>query len=324
MPFYSQSQLPQELARLGIHLAKNRGQCYLIDRNILTLIRDYAKLDYTQDIVLEIGPGIGQLSDILIEHSKRVYLVETDRKIVQFLTSYYDQLYPTIVLEPQILNYEHIAPEIRVVIIPADVLSIPLPPVTKVVANIPYQISGPLMFALIEQWSFTKVILMVQKEFAERLTASPNSPQYSRLSAAIHLYLDIHILHSVSSSCFFPRPRVESQIIQINAKPSYSRSSPLFQYRSEFFTFLQGIFPYKNKTFRNTLIHFQKAIPENAARYPYLSQVIQSLAQTNLNQEKLRSISPELLFELMCKCLFGLNYKEEKPVQDEPNSNHIS
>ncbi|MHA2002329.1 MAG: rRNA adenine N-6-methyltransferase family protein, partial [Promethearchaeota archaeon] len=146
MPFFSKPELQDQLVQLGIRLDKKRGQCFLIDENIIRLTVKNANLRLKQDIVIEIGPGLGPLSDYLIEQSKRVFLIEFDKKIAQFLFSYYKSQFQhesqVLFLEdPKKKDYQNLPEDCKVIIIHGDALKVPFPRATKIVSNIPYQIS---------------------------------------------------------------------------------------------------------------------------------------------------------------------------------------
>ena len=198
MPFFVKSELLAILGRLNIRLDKMRGQCYLVDRNIVNILLQHADLDPQKDIVAEIGSGLGTLSDFLIESTKKTFLIESDKKIVNFLKEHFEAKYPIHFMSENKSSCPALDRENeKVVILHRDVLKTPFPCVNKIIGNIPYQISAPIIFKLIEEWNFEKAILMVQQEFADRLTASLNSPKYSRLSAATSLFLEVKKLHQV-------------------------------------------------------------------------------------------------------------------------------
>jgi 16S rRNA (adenine1518-N6/adenine1519-N6)-dimethyltransferase len=298
VPFFVKSELLAILERLGIHLDKTRGQCYLVDRNIVNIILQNADLDPQNDIVAEIGSGLGTLSDFLIEGSKRTFLIETDKKIVNFLKEHFETMYP-IYFES---NCNSSCPALdrenkKIVILHQDVLKTPFPSVNKIIGNIPYQISAPIIFKLIEEWNFKKVILMVQQEFADRLTAPLNSSKYSRLSAATNLFLEVKKLHKVSPSCFYPEPQVTSSIIEITAKPDLQSGSPQYRFRKEYLQFLAGIFPYKNKNLAKALGFFEKQI--SLSKDFNIPKLKKTSIYQKFGEQKLRSVPSNALFEMM-------------------------
>ena len=302
MPFFSKQSLLNQLDTLGIRLDKTRGQCYLIDQNIANLIIGQATLDPQHDIVLEIGAGLGILSDSLVAGSKQAFLIENDKKVAQYLCTHFQAQYPTVMLKnPTSAQLDDIDPSIRAVIVHADALKVPFPRFTKLVANLPYQISAPLLFKMVESWSdiTQKVVIMVQKEFAERLVAIPNSKNYSRLSAATGLYLDIRKVRQVSNQVFFPPPHVNSTIIEIRGKPTLKPGTKEQQHRGDYLAFLRGLFPYKNKSLRKALKIYFKNSPHAISYLKALYQLFLIYDQYPFFQQKLRQFSPEKLFNIM-------------------------
>ncbi|WP_371802161.1 16S rRNA (adenine(1518)-N(6)/adenine(1519)-N(6))-dimethyltransferase RsmA [Candidatus Lokiarchaeum ossiferum] len=313
MPFLSKSALLGTLTTLGIRLDKSRGQCYLIDQNVVEFIVSHAQLDPENDVVIEIGPGLGTLSDYLIQQCKQVILIEFDNKIACYLREYYENKYSVAFLEnPTAKDWNVIERKEKIILIHGDALKVPFFPANKIVSNIPYQISAPLIFRIIESWSYSTVNLMVQREFAERLLAPVNSKNYSRISAATGLFLNIKKVRQVPATCFYPAPRVESMLIEITAKPTLSKEKAAFQYRSDYLAFLRGIFPYKNKSIRNALTHYLKRDPHVKEKLSPLVQLISSPADYPFLSHKLRSFSPPQLFSFL---LYGLTNDSQELAQ---------
>jgi 16S rRNA (adenine1518-N6/adenine1519-N6)-dimethyltransferase len=301
MPFITKSALIPLLNQLGIRLNKSKGQCYLIDQNLVNFIVNQAELDPNTDTVLEIGPGLGTLSDFLAEKSQRLYLIEMDSKMVHFLVDSLQSRYSVLKKENNSTEDDLVPEDVKIVIYSGDALEIIFPSVQKIVSNIPYQISGPLILKLIETWQYKLVILMVQKEFADHLLAEPNSPTYSRISAATQLYLDIKRLRTVPRTCFFPEPRVDSVILKITFNSSISLDSPEFEFRNQYLEFLRGIFPYKNKILRKAIGFYQKANPSLASNFLYFQELIND---PQIGSLKVHSLNANKLFTL---CLWAIN-----------------
>ncbi len=311
MPFYSKNQLLPKLRELAIHLDKKRGQCYLVDENIANFIIKEVEIDENQDFILEIGSGLGTLSDSLIERGKKVYLIDNDEKITNFL---YNHLKLTNKMEfiktsSESIDFEQFT-DAKGIIINGDAIKIPFPVVTKIVGNIPYQISAPLIFKIIDSWDINilkKCLLMVQDDFANRLVANVNSKNYSRISAAVGLYLNIKKIKIVPSSCFFPKPRVTSVIIELTAKKSLLADSPENLYRKDYLSFLRGVFPFKNKSLRNAISFFLKNDENAANHFKYFRKIIKNPELFPFINIKLRRFSPQQLFNLMYYGTTGKN-----------------
>jgi len=312
VPFYSKRQLLPKLREMNIRLDKKRGQCYLIDENIANFIIKEVEIDENKDIILEIGSGLGTLSDSLVKRGKKVYLIDNDEKITKFLYTHLMSNYKVelIKFSSDPIDFEQFS-DMKGIIINGDAIKIPFPVVTKIVGNIPYQISAPLIFKIIDSWdvnNLKKCILMVQDDFANRLIAKVNSKNYSRISAAVGLYLNIKKIKIVSSSCFFPKPHVTSVIIELTAKNSLLADSPENLYRKDYLSFLRGVFPFKNKSLRNAISFFLKNNENAANQFKYFNKIIKNLELYPFINRKLRRFSPQQLFNLM---LYGTTGKIE-------------
>ncbi len=171
------------------------GQHMLVDTRVAERAARYARLSKV-DTVLEVGPGKGVLTRFLARGAGRVVVIEKDRRFTSFL-----QAMPA-----------------NVELVFADALRYPLPPFNKVVSNLPYSISSPVTFMLLER-DFELGVLMYQKEFARRMVAPVGSPDYSRLSVEVLRRADCRILEEVPPSAFVPPPRVVSAMVELRPRP---------------------------------------------------------------------------------------------------------
>jgi len=324
MPFYTKSELLQVLDKLGITLDKNRGQCFLVDENFVNFI--IGQLDDSQkniESLLEIGSGLGTLSDKLVQKAEKTVFIDNDKKIIQFLRDKLKKKYPdrSIQLidfkkEDQTkvetkINRPYYSKKNNVLLINGDILEIPFPNVDKIIGNIPYQISAPLIFKLIHEWNFQNAILMVQKEFAKRLTANVNSSDYSRVSAATNLFLDIEVIRNVNRNCFYPVPRVTSSLISIYPKNTLDQSSVEFQLKTDYLDFLRGVLAYKNKNLKNCIKYYFEREENASDRFPHLAKMIHNKKERKkypIFREKLRSLAPKTIFQVM---KYGVQGDEE-------------
>jgi 16S rRNA (adenine1518-N6/adenine1519-N6)-dimethyltransferase len=173
---------------------KKLGQHFLVDRRVLSRIGDYAYLS-EEDRVLEIGPGTGNLTRVLSERTGTVFAIEVDPALASSL-------------EGRFMN---------VVVIRGDALKVPLPDYNKIVSNLPYQISSKITFRLLER-PFDLAVLMYQREFAERMVASPGTKDYGRLTLNVSLRAEAEILERVPRGAFRPMPQVESAIVRLRPR----------------------------------------------------------------------------------------------------------
>ncbi|MBC8140903.1 MAG: 16S rRNA (adenine(1518)-N(6)/adenine(1519)-N(6))-dimethyltransferase RsmA [Armatimonadetes bacterium] len=234
------SVLKALLLRHGLHLSKRFGQNFLVDRSHLMRVVDTADITNT-DRVFEIGPGVGTLTVELAERSERVLAVELDRAL------------------PPVLA-ETLAPFPNATLVMGDALRFDLPaflaehlgdPPYKVAANIPYNITSPILVRLLENKSlFSTITLMVQKEVAERLVAPPDSAAYGSLSVFAQFQAETTIAGIVPRGAFFPPPRVDSAVVHL-----VPRLVPPVEVPSDaaFFRVSRAVFGQRRKTLANAL-----------------------------------------------------------------------
>lgn len=211
----------------NIRLNKRKGQNYLINSDVLGKIIDYARLS-KDDSVLEIGAGIGTLTIPIARLVGKVIAIEQDKKIAKILK--------------ERLKYFELS---NVDVINADATKIDFPPFDKVVSNLPYKISSPITFKLLD-YDFDFGILMYQLEFAERMVAKPGDPNYSRLSLMLNLFADFEVLKKVSKHAFIPKPKVSSAMVRLVPK-KHLNIDELFLKVS------RALFQHKRKKARNAL-----------------------------------------------------------------------
>lgn len=220
---------------------KKLGQNFLVDRNILVKIADSCDIDDRQ-YLLEIGPGLGSLTQELAWRSRGVLAVELDTRLVPLLTD----------LAKETGNVKLSFDDILKLDIEAEMdKAFPGTPVDayKVCANIPYNITTPIIFKLLEQCPrMHSATLMMQKEVGKRLTAVPGSKDYGRLTIMTAYYAQVDLVMHVSRSCFYPRPEVDSVVIKMTP-----RRQPIAPVHNEkvFKDFVSAAFQKRRKTILN-------------------------------------------------------------------------
>lgn len=197
----------------GILPRKRFGQNFLIDENIARKIIRLADIK-PDDVVLEIGPGIGALTELLVETGAKIIAVEIDRDLFSILAKKFsDKKNPE--LKPfrtglEILNEDALK-------ISYEELSKRFGKKLKVVANLPYNISTPILFKFLDERDvFTTLILMLQKEVAQRLAAKPSCKDYGVLSIFIQMFMDVEIGFIVPPSAFYPEPNIDSAVVRFD------------------------------------------------------------------------------------------------------------
>lgn len=196
------TEVRQLLAELDIRPSKALGQNFLIDGNILRILIEHADLRRDES-VLEIGPGLGVLTVELIARARQVVAIEKDRRLCRYLRGQLDGI-------------ELIEGDAVVVLEQADFqISAPF----KVVSNLPYNISTPILERLVERMDKPRaMILTVQREVAHRLAATPRHKDYGALTVFTQLWYHVMIAHIISPRCFYPAPKVESAIVVLERR----------------------------------------------------------------------------------------------------------
>jgi len=240
--------IKRELAEYGLTPRKRWGQHFLVDQNILNKVVRAAELE-KGDVILEIGPGMGEMTLALARQVNKVIAVEIDRELVKILR-------------------EKTADFSNIIVIEGDILKISFEELyrqghqqLKVVANLPYQISTPLLFGFIESRDlFSTLTLMLQREVAERMIASPGGKDYGPLSIFTQSVSDLSIQFYIKPSAFFPPPKVESAVIHMVWK-----ERPLVRGEEEgwFKKVVKGCFGYRRKRLINALRHADLLLPED-------------------------------------------------------------
>lgn len=203
------SRTKEIIEQNSFYFKKNFGQNFLIDSNVLEKIAACAQVT-KEDCVLEIGPGIGSLTQVLAEHARSVVAVEIDSTLIPILSQTlegYDNI--------EIRNQDILKTDVDALIQEKNE-GRPI----KVVANLPYYITTPIIMDLLEQkHQIESITVMVQKEVAERMQAGPKEKEYGALSIAVQYYCDAHLDLIVQPSCFMPRPKVASAVITLRVLP---------------------------------------------------------------------------------------------------------
>lgn len=200
----------ETIKKYGFDFQKKYGQNFLIDGRVLEKIMDAAEIK-KEDCVLEIGPGIGTMTQYLAERAGRVAAVEIDPKLIPILTDTLSE-YPNVtIIQGDILKLD----------LKALVSEISPDRPVKVVANLPYYITTPIIMGLFDQHiPLDNITVMVQKEVADRMQVGPGTKDYGALSLAVQYYAKPYIVANVPPNCFVPRPNVASAVIRLTRYPA--------------------------------------------------------------------------------------------------------
>jgi len=209
---------------------KRLGQNFLVDKKSLENILRFAEISLS-DTILEVGAGLGTLTQLLQSKARKVIAVEKDPQLADFLQKRY-----------------HRNP--RVEVVKADILKMELPSCDKVVATPPYNISSKLLFLLLNK-QIRMMVLVFQKEFAERLVAEPGTRDYSRLTVMTAHRAHAEILGYIPKESFRPRPKVDSAIVKITPKePNHMINEEMFA------DLVRGLFTQRRRNLRTVLRHY--------------------------------------------------------------------
>lgn len=230
------------LDMFGFSFAKKYGQNFLIDGNIVSNIVKNAGIT-KEDTVLEIGPGIGTMTQVLCEQAKNVIAVEIDKRLIDVLTFTLRDYDNVTVINSDILkcNIEELCKQYS----SNDRL--------KVVANLPYYITTPIIMELLEKNNnsvIESITVMIQKEVAERLGAEPGNKDYGAITLSINYYSDANIVMTVPASCFMPRPNVDSAVIRMDI---YDKPPVATMDEVKMFKVIKAAFSQRRKTLVNSV-----------------------------------------------------------------------
>ena len=229
------------LERHGFTFKKSFGQNFLTDTNILQKIVDTAEVD-DQVNVIEIGPGIGALTEFLAERAAEVMAFEIDHRLVPILADTLRDFDNVTVVNEDILKVD-LAQHIQ------NFKNPDLP--IKVVANLPYYITTPILMHLIESGiPFSEFVVMMQKEVADRISAQPNTKAYGSLSIAVQYYMTAKVAFIVPRTVFVPAPNVDSAILKMVRRPE---PAVAVEDESFFFKVSKASFTHRRKTLWNNL-----------------------------------------------------------------------
>ena len=273
--------VPALLKEFNIHPNRSLGQNFLRNDTTADFIVESA-LPSGKDTFLEVGPGLGILTSRLLDAGSKVIAVEKDAKIANSMVKYLE--------EPKDLK-----------LIKEDVLDLDLGSLkfNKVISNLPFQISSPFTFKMLEA-RFDLGVVTYQLEFARRLTADVGQKDYSRLTVMAYYKAEMKILRRIKAGAFYPPPKVDAAVVEI--KP---RKKPPFNLTDEefFFKMVRELFNHRRKKIRNSLKGAYKVLGKSVDEKDYVGAV-KELQWSDKRPERLR---PEELGEMANELLKNIN-----------------
>ncbi|HQQ24692.1 MAG TPA: 16S rRNA (adenine(1518)-N(6)/adenine(1519)-N(6))-dimethyltransferase RsmA [Methanomassiliicoccales archaeon] len=246
-------ELRSLLERYGVRPSKSKGQNYLIDRRVAE--REVEYLGITEDDrVLEVGPGFGILTSALLERTSKLTAIEIEEGAVRYLRDSFP----------------------RMEVLQGDFLEIDPPRFDLFISNVPYSISSPLLFHLLDM-DFKRAVIMVQREFAERMAAPAGDSEYSRLSVNVFYRAECRLLENVPRSRFWPEPEVDSTVVLLTPRPAP------FPLRDEkhFLKLVDVLFQQRRKKI-GTVLKQKRMLPEDRTGIPYLDERVERLTPAQI------------------------------------------
>ncbi len=267
MRFLHESEVRSLLRRYGVIPSRDKGQIFLTSENIARTIVASASIA-KEETVLEIGGGLGILSETLSNAARHLYIIEIEEGLVR-------------ALRDRLRNCGNVT------ILHQDALIADIPSVDKVVSNLPYSAASEITFRLLEVCPFELAIMMYQKEFASRLLAEPGTQEYSRLSVDFQYLGTAESIMDVKAAEFFPVPQVDSSVLAIKRRTTgaFARNP------TNFFWMVNGLYSYPNKQLRKALQIWLKLL----GKADLTDDLLGALPDTLHGALRLRNLSTEQL-----------------------------
>ena len=227
------------LNRLNLKPKKYFGQNFLTDKNIVRKIIATSEIS-REDIILEIGPGLGALTESLVEKAKKIIAVEIDPKLSRYLSEVFS-IYKNI----EVIN--------------GDILEVNLPNHNKVVSNLPYTITGPILEKVFFKKNPPSGILTIEKSIGERIFSSSNYKKFSRIGVTLKAFMNPIAKYNIPRRSFYPIPKIDILLIKIIPHENLNPFLSDVNSRTFFLKFVAGIMPYKGKNMVNAIYYYFKA-----------------------------------------------------------------
>lgn len=272
------------LKKYNITANKKLGQNFLIDDNVINSIVDSAGIT-KDDLIIEIGPGLGTLTSRLLENAKKVIAIELDNRMISILKERFN-LYS---------NFE---------IINEDVLKVNLKEIiknekdnnniknVKVVANLPYYITTPIIMKLLEdKLDIGTITVMVQKEVADRIIAKPGEKLAGAITYSVNYYCDTELVVNVSNDSFVPQPEVDSAVIQLKLR---NKAKVNVKDEEKFFKLIKASFMQRRKTFINGIANSKLVEKEKLREILKNMQIDENVRGEALTLEQFAEISNQI------------------------------
>jgi 16S rRNA (adenine1518-N6/adenine1519-N6)-dimethyltransferase len=251
------AEIKATLASLSLTPTKGKGQNFLTDDSVAD--EEVELLGIEQgDVVLEVGPGLGVLTERVLQRQASLKVIELDRALIPYLNERFSE---------------------KVDVIQGDALEIEWPRFDRFISNIPYSISSPLIFELLEH-DFKRAVVMVQKEFADRMGAKADTDDYGRLSVGVYYRAECELLDVVNRNRFWPEPEVDSRIVRLTPRPAP------FRVKDEklFFKLVEMLFAQRRKKISTILKRSHLAEGVDVSALPHVDMRVEALSPEEIGE----------------------------------------
>lgn len=286
MKLYAPSTIKDIKERYGFKLSKNLGQNFLTDKNIIDRIIESAEIG-PDDLVIEIGPGIGVITREAAETARKVIAVEIDKNLIPILKETLSD-----VDNVEIVNQDILKTDVNQLIASlGDSIS-----GVKIIGNLPYYITTPIIMKLLEDGvKANSITVMMQKEVADRIKASPGSKAYGALSVAVQYYCTVEAVVNVPKEVFVPQPKVDSTVLRLNIR----EEAPVKLLNREiFFRCVKAGFGQRRKTLLNSLMGIEGITKEGVKAALEAAGIDPSRRAETLDLEEFAKLSNEVYLRL--------------------------
>ncbi len=263
------------LKRLNLKPKKHLGQNFLTDKNIVRKVITTSEIS-REEIILEIGPGLGALTEFLVEKVKKIYAVEIDPKLSRYLSEVFS-IYNNI----EVIN--------------GDILEVSLPKHDKVISNLPYTITGPILEKVFFKENPPSGILTIEKSIGNRIFLSEDYKDFSRISVTLNAFMKPISKSNIPRNSFYPIPKIDLLLIKIIPHESLNPFLVDINSRNYFLKFIAGIMPYKGKNIANALFFYYKAIKNN---YYTKDIILQILSRSGYENKRVSTFNNDEIIEI--------------------------
>jgi 16S rRNA (adenine1518-N6/adenine1519-N6)-dimethyltransferase len=251
------TEVKSTLAQIGVSPSKSKGQNFLVDDTVAEREIEYLQIS-PGETVLEVGPGLGVLTEGLVPQAGKLIAIELDRDIASYVRATFGG---------------------NVELIEGDALDVKWPKFDRFISNIPYSISSPLIFKLLDQ-DFKMAVIMVQKEFADRMVAKADTDDYSRLSVSVYYRAKAEMMEKVGRNRFWPEPEVDSAVVRLTPRP------PPFTVKNErlFHRMVELLFQQRRKKISTILKAKRMIAPLDVPHLPYMDMRVEALTPEQIGE----------------------------------------